>query len=94
MAVMPKDKRIWFAIRFQQGLSYEGTFLRKPILSFSAVVPSNSAIFKVIKANDLDGLFDLLRFGNASLTDRDPDGRCLLNVRHEDLCLKIKKDRI
>ena len=52
-----------------------------PSLTVSPIVPAQSEVFVAIKAGDLSGLKALLRDGQASLKDCDPQGRSLLGVR-------------
>ena len=74
----PQNPRI--AVNFRQRLLYEGSFLKKPALSISALLPHDSEVFHLIEEGDLSGLIRLLSLGEASLTDRDQMGRCLLHV--------------
>ena len=68
------------AVTFQQNMSYTGSFLRKPILSVSVLLPEDAEPFELIKAGDLEGLLRSLFLKKSRLTDRDVRGRCLLNV--------------
>ena len=68
------------AVNFMQRLSYEGSFLNKPVLSVSAILPKDSEVFQLIKKGDLGGLIQSLSLRKAFVTDRDVDGRSLLNV--------------
>ena len=68
------------AVTFQQNMSYTGSFLRKPILSVSVLLPEDAEPFKLIQAGDLSGLIKSLSLKKSRLTDRDLDGRSLLNV--------------
>ena len=78
MSDMSNASRI--AITFQQNMSYTGTFLRKPILSVSVILPEDAEPFQLIQAGDLEGLIKSLSLKKSRLTDRDVHGRCLLNV--------------
>lgn len=49
-------------------------------LTYSRIVPQDSTIFIFIKVGDLSGLQKLLNDKQAFLSDRDTNGRCLLNV--------------
>ena len=71
------------AVTFQQQILHHGSFLTKPILSVSALLPEDSKVFQLIKNGDLKGLMKSLYLREARLTDRDLDGRCLLNVCFE-----------
>lgn len=79
------------SVSFQQRLTHQGSLLGKPTISFSAILPDNSEVFLRIKDGDLEGLLQLLAQGAASLTDRDPEGRSLLNVRISVLILHLKE---
>lgn len=68
------------AVNFQQRELYEGSFLRKPVLSFSALLPHDSKVFALIEKGDLNSLVKMFTMREACLTDRDFDGRSLLNV--------------
>ena len=68
------------AVIFQQNMSYTGSFLRKPILSVSVMLPEDAEPFQLIEAGDLKGLSKSLSLKKSRLTDRDVHGRCLLNV--------------
>ena len=67
-------------MKIQQMNSYAGTFLKKPPLSISALLPPDAESFRLIKAGDLNGLIRLLSLREAFLTDRDLEGRSLLSV--------------
>lgn len=75
-----KAQNPWISVDFKQTMSYEGSFLRRPALSVSAILPEDSEVFWLIEKGDLSGLIQLLSLRKAFLTDRDLDGRCLLNV--------------
>lgn len=64
----------------QQKVQYEGYYSLKPTLSFSAVLPVNSEVFKMAKDGNVEGLMKLLQDGEASLSDCDTAGRQLLHV--------------
>ena len=70
----------WISVNFKQSMSYEGSFLKRPALSVSALLPEDSEVFRLIEKGDLSGLIQSLSLRKAFLTDRDLDGRCLLNV--------------
>ena len=78
MPNVPENPRI--AVSFQQRMSYEGSFIRKPILSVSALLPDHSEVFELIISGDLKGLRKVLTLRKAHLNDRDTKGRSLLNV--------------
>ena len=68
------------AVAFRQDTFYTGSFLRNPILSVSVLLPEDAEPFKLIQAGDLTGLIKSLSLRKSRLTDRDLNGRCLLNV--------------
>ena len=78
---LPKNfQHPWIAVKVQQMNSYAGTFLKKPALSVSALLPFDAKPFLLIEEGDLDGLIRSLSLREAFLTDRDLRGRSLLNV--------------
>ena len=88
-----KPRTAQVAITFQQQILHHGSFLKKPILSVSALLPEDSKVFQLIKKGDMRGLMKSLSLREARLTDRDLDGRCLLNVCSEsNLQMKCTDD--
>ena len=75
-----KSNAARIALSFQQNMSYTGSFLRKPILTVSVLLPEDAEPFQLIEAGDLKGLIKSLSLKKTRLTDRDLRGRCLLNV--------------
>ena len=65
----------------QQRMDSRGSFLSRPTIFFSAIVPGHSAVFKLVKADNLEELIKLFTSGTSKATDRDPEGRSLLHVR-------------
>ena len=49
-------------------------------LTYYPMIPNSSRIFEIVNAGDLQGLIEALENGDASLNDRDEQGRSLLNV--------------
>lgn len=84
LAHAPKTTQI--AITFQQRNLYEGSILRKPVLSFSALLPKDSKVFSLIESGDLNSLMKMFILREACLSDRDLDGRSLLNVSIVKYC--------
>ena len=80
IAMMPKIQAAWITIKLQQRLIYQGYSLQRPILNVSAVIPNDAEVYDVIRRNDVNGLINLLHSRRAALSDRDSDGRCLLNA--------------
>lgn len=52
------------------------------------MIPNQSIIFRVVSAGDIDGLIKMLKEGSGRLTDRDEEGRSLLNVSYHSLFFK------
>jgi len=50
-------------------------------LTYQAMVPNDSEVFKIVDAGDVEALKKAFVMKTASLTDRDEDGRSLLSVR-------------
>ena len=81
IAFLPnKPHAIRIAVAFQQETFYTGSFLKNPVLSVSVLLPDDSEAFHLIETGDLIGLIKSLTLKNTRLTDRDFDGRCLLNA--------------
>lgn len=57
------------------------------IITYQATIPNDSKIFRIMKHGNLEDLLKALEAKTASLTDRDEEGRSLLNVKSS--CLKI-----
>ena len=51
-----------------------------PTLTFRAMIPGDSEVFRVVQRGSVKKLKKLLSSGAASLGDCDPEGRSLLNV--------------
>ena len=51
-------------------------------ITYQAMIPNQSMIFRVVSAGDIDGLIQMLEEGSGRLTDRDEEGRSLLNVSY------------
>lgn len=75
-----ESRNSMMTLSFQQKMSYQGSYLQKPIIFFSAIVPEDSEVFSLVKRDALDDLLRLFAAGGAKFTDRDPDGRSLLAV--------------
>lgn len=52
----------------------------RPTVSFSAILPNGSEVFRKVKNGDLDGLRQMLAEGTASLSDCNERGNSLLTV--------------
>lgn len=76
----PGQNAMLLASFYQQTRS-DGFSSLMPSLSFSAMLPDDSLVFRLIEDRDLDGLMDMLSHGKASLRDRDSRGTPLLHVR-------------
>ena len=75
------DRQTKISTSFLQRVTKEGFFSLKPRLSFCAIIPDNSEIFALVESGDLKGIINHLQQRIASLSDCDPEGRTLLNVR-------------
>ncbi len=90
-AFLPNNhQRPRIAVDIRERLSYEGSFLRKPALSVSAILANDSEVFRLIKDGNLEGLIRSLSLRKVFLTDRDIDGRCLLSVSLCEKYLRFK----
>nr|KAK5440399.1 hypothetical protein LTR18_007687 [Exophiala xenobiotica] len=65
---------------FTQKVLRNGTFSLSPVLSFHAMVPNNSLVFKLVHQGDVKRLVQELQAGSVSLTDCDSNGLSLLGV--------------
>jgi hypothetical protein len=54
----------------------------KPKITYQAMIPNYSEIFRLIKSGQLEEFIKALDQGTASLTDRDEQGRTLLSVSY------------
>lgn len=87
VSFMPNKRRSAKNFRIQisihQNVSSEGlmTSLR-PTISFSAILPNNSEVFRKVESGDLDRLQQMLANGTAALSDCDERGNSLLVVCH------------
>jgi len=54
-------------------------------ITYQATRPNDSEIFSIVKYGKLEDLLKVLEEKTASLTDRDEEGRSLLNVRYASL---------
>ena len=75
------SSRYKIAASFLQKSMHEGSYSMAPQISFCAIIPAESKVFRRIQSGDLEGLIDMLELNLASLQDCDPLGRSLLNVR-------------
>ena len=74
----PNTKQL--VVTLHQQKFYDRVSIPNPVLSFSALLPDNSKVFRLIESGDLEGLIRILILGEARLSDRDSSGRSLLNV--------------
>jgi hypothetical protein len=51
-------------------------------ITYQAMIPNDSKVFKIAESGKVEDLIGLLKNGDASLTDRDEEGRSILNVSH------------
>ena len=84
VSFIPKrtDRRTKISTSFFQRLSQDGFSSLSPRLSFCAIIPDNSEIFALVQCGDLKGIINHLQQGKPSFSDRDTEGRTLLNVRN------------
>jgi hypothetical protein len=54
-------------------------------ITYQATRPNDSEIFSIVRFGNLEDLLKVLEEKTASLTDRDEEGRSLLNVRYASL---------
>ena len=78
-------RRTQIAIFLQQRMLHEGSFLYRPLLSISALLPSDSKVFHLVSKGDVPGLIRSLNSRDACLNDRDLMGRSLLNVSNSSI---------
>lgn len=74
-------KRMKVRAFFTQKVMRSGAFSFSPVLSFHAIIPDDSEVFRLVEGGDIEGLTKLLQRRSASLTDCDTKGRSLLGVR-------------
>lgn len=77
VAITPRDCRA-FSCRAVCG--FDPTFHLTPHLTYQAMRPNDSELFTIIATGAVEDLTNALELGAASLTDRDEEGRSLLNV--------------
>jgi hypothetical protein len=51
-----------------------------PKITYQAMIPNDSEVFQIIASGQVEKLIEALDVGSISLTDRDEEGRSLLNV--------------
>jgi hypothetical protein len=49
-------------------------------ITYQAMIPNNSAVFRIARSGEVTDLIELFEKGTASLTDRDEQGGSLLSV--------------
>ena len=49
-------------------------------ITYQAMIPNDSEVFRIAGSGEVKELIELLKKGTASITDRDEEGRSLLNV--------------
>ena len=59
-------------------------------ITYQAMIPNDSEVFNVVRKGEVELLKEVLRQGTARLTDRDEEGRSLLNVG----CYRTSFERI
>jgi hypothetical protein len=51
-------------------------------VTYQAMIPNDSEVFKIAGSGTVEDITELLKNGNASLTDHDEEGRSILHVGH------------
>jgi hypothetical protein len=51
-----------------------------PKITYQAMIPNDSDVFRIVASGQVEKLIAALDLGSTSLTDRDEEGRSLLNV--------------
>jgi hypothetical protein len=59
----------------------------KPKITYQAMIPNDSKIFRLIEFGQVEEFIKAFEQGTASLTDRDEQGRSLLNVSYHEASL-------
>ena len=77
VAITPRDCKA-FSCRAVFG--FDPTLHLTPHLTYQAMIPNDSKLFTIIATGTVEDLTNALELGAASLTDRDEEGRSLLNV--------------
>lgn len=72
--------RTMITASFVQNVAKGRHYALPPTISFHAMIPDDSEVFRVCEKGELRELISLLNDGSASLTDCDTKGRSLLNV--------------
>ena len=77
VAITPRDCR---ASSFRAVFDFDPTLRLTPHLTYQAMIPNDSKVFTIIATGTVEDLTNALELRAASLTDRDEEGRSLLNV--------------
>ena len=85
----PNDPLLGAKLRvaFLQRIMANGYFSVWPTLTFCCTIPADSAIFKAVSNGDIEEMVQMFQKNLASVTDCDPIGRSLLNVRYQLLLM-------
>jgi hypothetical protein len=59
-----------------------------PKITYQAMIPNGSKVFRIISTETVEDLIAVLESGTTSLTDRDEEGRSLLNVSLQRLYIR------
>lgn len=87
VVIIPSDSKIsLFRVVFDFTPHLDPT----PKISYQAMIPNDSEVFEIVISGQVEKLIGALEKGTTSLTDRDEQGRSLLNVScHGDLPNKL-----
>jgi hypothetical protein len=77
VAITPRD---YTASSFRAVFDFNPTLHLAPRLTFQAIRRNDSEVFTIIAFRTVKDLIRAIELGDASLADRDEEGRSLLNV--------------
>jgi hypothetical protein len=66
--------------RFRVIFDFNPTIDLTPKITYQAIIPNSSEVFKIVASGNVEELIKTLNLGTTSLTVRDEEGRSLLNV--------------
>jgi len=82
LSIIPNDTK-----KSASSLTFSFTLHINPLvkISYQAMKPNDSEVFKIVKFGDVETLIRAIESGSASLTDQDEKGRSLLSVSPVDI---------
>jgi len=82
LSIIPNDTK-----KSASSLTFSFTPHINPLvkISYQAMKPNDSEVFKIVKFGDVETLIRAIESGSASLTDQDEKGRSLLSVSPVDI---------